>query len=198
MHDRFHIKVARRFTRPNDERGISIVLVALLMVGMLGVAAIVLDLGQAYANRRQMQNAADAASLAATRALDKARLVRYANTALNSAVDSTASDVATKNGADGSNVTCQVIRWNYYLDQTQIIAPCSPASGWTGDTTNGGPAGILVKTGVTAKTAFGGAINQATTTARANAAATIQPLIQARGPFIICGQPSNDGYNLLE
>jgi Flp pilus assembly protein TadG len=197
MHDRFHMKVAKRFTRPHDERGISIVLVALLMVGMLGVAAIVLDLGQAYANHRQMQNAADASSLAATRALDKARLAGYANTALNSAVDTTASDVATKNGATGSNVTCQVIRWNYYLDNSQVIAPCSQTATWTIDATNGGPAGVLVKAGVTAKTAFGGVINQRTTTAQGTAAATIQPLTQARGPFIVCGLGSNDGYDLL-
>ncbi|MBV9041793.1 MAG: hypothetical protein JOZ68_12360 [Acidimicrobiia bacterium] len=183
--------------RSYDEHGFSIVLVALLMTGMLSVTAVVLDLGQAYSNHRQMQNAADAAALAATRALDKARLVSYANTSLNSAVDTTASDVASKNGAQGSQVSCQVIRWNYYLDNSQIIAPCSATATWTADTTNGGPAGVLVNTGVTAKTAFGGVINQSTTTAKGSAAASIQPLAAGRGPFIVCGQKSNDGYDML-
>ncbi|HEV3353135.1 MAG TPA: pilus assembly protein TadG-related protein [Acidimicrobiales bacterium] len=191
------MKLAQFLAKPRDERGLSIVLVALLVTAMLAIASIVLDLGQAYANRRQMQNAADAASLAATRALDKAHQAGYASTALNSAVDTTATNVATNNGAQAAQVTCQVIRWNYYLDNTQIIAPCSPASGWISDATNGGPAGVLVGTGVTVRTTFGAVINQKTTTAKANAAATLQPLAAGRGPFIVCGKESNDGYDLL-
>jgi Flp pilus assembly protein TadG len=191
------VKMRRMITNSTDERGLSIVMVALMMVALLSVAAVVIDLGQAYANRRQMQNSADAAALAATRALDKARSAGFANSALNNAVDTTASSVATSNGARGSLVTCQVVRWNYYLDSSQVIAPCSPTSGWTGDATNGGPAGVVVKTGTTANTAFGSFVGASTTTARATAASTIQPLATGKGPFIICGNGSDDGYDIL-
>ncbi len=47
-----------------SERGQSIVIIALLMFVLIGISALVLDGGLGYANRRQAQNAADAAALA--------------------------------------------------------------------------------------------------------------------------------------
>ena len=192
----------RRLRRPclltdehgfTNEQGFSIVFVALMMVLMLSIAAFAIDLGQAYASRRQMQNAADDASLGATRALDKARRAGYANIGLNDAVASTAADVAnTRNGSQAALYTCTVI------DRLQnAIASCSPSGGWTGSIQNGGPAGVFVQAGITQNTFFAGLIGQSSTTARASAAATIQPLRQASGPFIICGNASNDGYDIL-
>jgi hypothetical protein len=49
------------------ERGQIMVLVALGLVGLLGFTALALDMGMAYADRRQAQNAADAAALAGAR-----------------------------------------------------------------------------------------------------------------------------------
>jgi Flp pilus assembly protein TadG len=192
----------RKVSRPHDERGISIVIVAIVMVAMLSIAAVVIDLGQAYSDRRKMQNSADAAAVGATRALQKARKTGLATCIAIpgpcDAVDSTASDVATKNGSQAAMVTCQVIRWNYYSDNSQIIAPCSPSSGWRSDVTNGGPAGVLVKVGTVTQAAFGAIIGQRTTTERASAAASIQPLRSAKGPFILCGAPlADDGWDLL-
>ena len=176
-----------------DEHGFSIVFVALMMVVMLSIAAFAIDLSQAYATRRQMQNAADDASLGATRALDKARRAGYTNTGLNDTVAATAADVAnTRNGSQNALFTCTVI------DRLQnAIASCSPALNWTASTQNGGPAGVLVQAGATHNTFFAGMIGQSSTTARASAAATIQPLRLASGPFIICGNPLNDGYDML-
>lgn len=48
----------------SDDRGVSAVLVALLAVVLFGTAAIVIDLGIVYEERRQLQNGADAAALA--------------------------------------------------------------------------------------------------------------------------------------
>jgi Flp pilus assembly protein TadG len=176
-----------------NEHGFSIVFVALMMVVMLSIAAFAIDLSQAYASRRQMQNAADDASLGATRALDKARRAGYANAALNAAVAATASDVAnTRNGSQVALYSCTVI------DRLQnAIASCGNSGGWTASAVNGGPAGVLVQAGVTQSTFFAGLIGQSTTTARTSAAATIQPLKLASGPFIICGNPLNDGYDIL-
>jgi Flp pilus assembly protein TadG len=54
------------FWRPfiKDEKGNVIVLVALLLIVLLGMAALAVDVGQLYLVRRQMVNAADAAALA--------------------------------------------------------------------------------------------------------------------------------------
>ena len=48
----------------DDERGASAVLVAILLVPLLGFAAIALDVGALYVERGQLQNGADAAALA--------------------------------------------------------------------------------------------------------------------------------------
>ena len=50
--------------RPGDEQGAVAILTAFLMVGLMILAAIVVDLGYARDVRRQSQNASDAASLA--------------------------------------------------------------------------------------------------------------------------------------
>ena len=59
-----------RFTSPN-ERGATALLVALCLLLLMGMAAIAVDLGAAFDDRRQQQSAADVGSLAA---------VQYANT----------------------------------------------------------------------------------------------------------------------
>jgi hypothetical protein len=51
------------------EQGQILVLAALMMTAMLGFLAIVIDVGNAYAQRRLMQNGADAAAMAAARLL---------------------------------------------------------------------------------------------------------------------------------
>src|SRR5919204_1773357 len=53
----------------SGERGQILILGALMMTVMLGFLGLVIDVGNAYAQRRFMQNAADAASVAAARQL---------------------------------------------------------------------------------------------------------------------------------
>lgn len=55
----------RRAPSDRGERGAVLVFMALLMVGLLVMAAIVIDIGNARQNRRRAQNAVDAAALAA-------------------------------------------------------------------------------------------------------------------------------------
>jgi Flp pilus assembly protein TadG len=167
----------------------------LIMVALLAIAAIVIDMGSAYAARRQMQNESDSASQAATRVLFKARggvPPFFQNAALNASVATTATDVVSRNFGDSTNVACTVIR----ADQS-VIAPCSPVGGWVADTTNGGPSGVRVQATKTETTAFGNVIGQPTTTSRARAAALIQPLITGHSPFIICGDASKGGWDIL-
>ncbi|MFM6973650.1 MAG: pilus assembly protein TadG-related protein [Agromyces sp.] len=54
----------RRLIRLKEERGATAVLVAVLMVPLLCFGALAIDVGQVYAERRQLQNGADAAALA--------------------------------------------------------------------------------------------------------------------------------------
>jgi hypothetical protein len=52
-----------------DERGAVLIITAILMVVLLGIAAFAVDLGYAYESRRQVQNSADAAALGAAQDL---------------------------------------------------------------------------------------------------------------------------------
>ena len=52
-----------------DQRGVSAVIIALLLVVLLGMAALAIDLGYLYVTRNELQNVADASALAATRRL---------------------------------------------------------------------------------------------------------------------------------
>jgi Flp pilus assembly protein TadG len=54
----------RRTRRLRDERGAAAVLIALVLVPLLGFAAIAVDVGAVYAERARLQTAADAAALA--------------------------------------------------------------------------------------------------------------------------------------
>lgn len=73
-------------TAPNHEadgdRGIAILLTALVLITLLIFSAIVLDIGAVYNNRRQDQSAADSSALAAARELDgtEAEIVAAAQT----------------------------------------------------------------------------------------------------------------------
>ncbi len=75
----------RTVTRHDDE-GAVMVMVVLLMTVLLGVGALVLDLGAAFVEKRQLQNGADAAALAVAQdcaggdcALSAGRAQQYAN-----------------------------------------------------------------------------------------------------------------------
>ena len=66
-------KLARRQAhRPQDERGQVIVLMVLMMVVLLGFAALVVDVGYAYYAHRSLQSSADAAALAGSQELPDA------------------------------------------------------------------------------------------------------------------------------
>lgn len=52
-----------------NEDGTALVLVAVLMVGLMGCAALVIDVGTMYSTKAKLQKAADAAALAAARKL---------------------------------------------------------------------------------------------------------------------------------
>ena len=67
-----HKQARRQAHRPQDERGQVIVLMVLMMVVLLGFAALVVDVGYAYYAHRSLQASADAAALAGSQELPNA------------------------------------------------------------------------------------------------------------------------------
>lgn len=57
-------KVVKTGLKCRSERGQAIVLIVLAIIGMLGFAALAVDLGRVFAERRRAQSAVDAAALA--------------------------------------------------------------------------------------------------------------------------------------
>lgn len=171
--------------RCRTEAGVVMVLVVLLVVAMLVIVAIVLEGGQAYADRRQMQNAADAAAFAGARVLHQVRF-QSSTTDLASAVRA----VAVDNQADADLVTCQVIDGG-----GAGLAPCSPHSGWI---SRNEAAGVRVTADVSRDTVFGRLAGVSEMRASASAAAVLQNLATARSPWMICGNSRlPGGFDLL-
>src|SRR5512135_252583 len=56
-------------TQTNSQNGQSLIIIALMIVGILGFLGLVLDGGQVFLTRRNSQDAADAAAFAAVRVL---------------------------------------------------------------------------------------------------------------------------------
>jgi Flp pilus assembly protein TadG len=178
-----------------------LIMVAFLMPALIAVAAIVIDLGQAYTDSRRLQNAADAASLAATRALDRVRT----DLALPGTVDTTARRVAVVNGAESSRVTCTIIDW-----QGAALGGCSDLTVVAHPDADG----VLVPAGAARPTIFarsavaglravatGGLPNvgsatdvaMATLTQTRSSAATVQPLVGQDAPLLACAFGQSDG-----
>ncbi len=80
------------------EEGQSIVMITLVLVVLMALIALVVDVGNAYAQRRIVQNAADAAALAATRELARG------NDTTNTQVLAKAQEFAQLNGVDRNTV----------------------------------------------------------------------------------------------
>ena len=150
------------------------VLVALLVTSLLIVVAIVIDGGQGYAERRRMQNAADAAAFAGAREINQIRF-QASTTDLATAVRAVAAD----NQADPALITCDVI------DVAGArLAPCSPNAGWAA---RPDAVGVLVTAARRRPTLFGRVAGVAELTPRATAAASLQKLVSARSPWMVCG-----------
>ena len=196
--------MARR--RSREEDGVVLVLLAVGMVVFLGVAAVAIDLGVAYASSRQMQNAADAAAMAGAQELECLKFTPPSNTvgcqvypATAAAVASVVTSTATTNGADASQLTCNVI--SGYVPGTtpdyQVIGPCSDPSSWTPylnsvDAAGQEADGIYVETGTTEHAIFGGSTGVRNLTQQRQAAATVQSLVAGGSPLLACAYNQTD------
>jgi hypothetical protein len=192
--------------RSREEDGIVLVLLAVGMVVFLGVAAVAIDLGVAYASSRQMQNAADAAALAGTQELECLKFAPATDPAgcqvfpaTAAAVASVVSSTAVTNGSDPSQLTCSVIS-GYIAGTTpdfQVIGPCSSPSSWTpylhAPNASGQQAdGVAVGTGATEHAFFGGSTGVRNLSQHRQAAATVQSLAGGGAPLLACAFDQTD------
>ena len=102
----------RRLTGGED--GAVAVITALLMVFLLGITAIVVDVGLIYAERFQLQNGADAAALA---------IAQDCAAASCSSPGETATRLAGKNANDGVSAATAVISGKSVTVRTSTATP---------------------------------------------------------------------------
>ena len=184
------IDVTTRHRR--DERGVIIVLFAISITMMLTVAALVLGSSVGYTAVRKAQNAADAAAAAATATLERVQ----EGSEPASAVLATAIDVAEDNGATSGSVECSIVTARYAVDRSpaEILGPCT-----TANVASSSAAGVRVTAEDTRDVPFASFVDRQDLTARATAAATVQPIreLSIRSPFLVCATAPGHGTPLL-
>lgn len=172
--------------RGND-RGATAVMFAFAAAAMMAVAALVLGGSRGYSAVREAQNAADGAALAATSVL---RAVHQGD-APASEVLATAVSVAEDNGATPGSVDCDIVAASYALThlEADVVGPCNGSN-----ETSPAAAGVRVRASDRKDVPFAAFVDQETISARAVAAATVQPVTEGRAPFMVCTAPTATGH----
>jgi len=174
------MRIIRRPQR--DERGMTLVFLAISMVALMAFAGLAIDGGRAFAGRRQVQNGADAAAIAGTNTLN-AYLVNSSTTPA-SQIWTTVQSVATSNGI---NVTSCIL-----VDSSGAPADSSAAcSTYTGNTLPASAAtaaGVEVIGSQTITSAFMQFVGVKKVTPSGTAIATVQAATITSGaaPWLIC------------
>jgi hypothetical protein len=180
--------------RRADERGATLVIIALTLTAVVAVAALAVDGGRLFTGRRQTQNATDAAALAGAQALFA---YQYAGatgatrdpTTIWSAVQAKLSQNKASSAASCVLVTNTA---SPALDQNGNLEPCATATDAQLLAASGVEAGgSLVQAG-----AFSGVVGVNQYSSSATSTATVQPLGSVGSPFIVCGA-ANLGWNFL-
>ena len=100
-------KFSRKIYVPANRRGATAIIVAIVLVVLLGVAALAVDIGYLYAAKNELQNAADSAALAGARQLGNIyslltvtqQMAYTAEADDQSLIRNTAVDIASQNKA---------------------------------------------------------------------------------------------------
>ena len=187
--------------RRGGDRGITAVLFAISITALLAVASLVLGGSTGYTAVRSAQNAVDAASLAATSTLREVALDQVPA----AEVEATAVSVAEDNGVTSGSVDCDVVTFRYAVDQSEheVVGPCSGSAWYVVDDGDvelvEDVAGVRVTASDRRDAPLGAFVESETITARAAAAATMQPV--GRGgiaaPFMLCANADDHGVELL-
>jgi hypothetical protein len=140
------------------------VLVALLLIGLVGIMALVLDGGNLYLRRRQLQNASDATALATA--------YKVAGAASDASINSTLIEYAiTRNGAGAASAV-------YLPSNAQVGSGYMPS----------GSTAVRVTVTQTVSTFFAGMIGLRTSNISASATAQLEQTSSGCGKYAIWGQ----------
>ena len=166
--------------RRTEEQGAFTVLVAISLLCLLGLTGLVIDGGRAYAARRGAQNAADAAALAGTGALND---VLFDSTGQEAVVHEAVVASVAANDVNGIP-ECRLV------DEAQSdLGPCPESN--TGAGLPSTVAGVSVRARDNQDGSFIKALGIDGFSASAVATAQIQALRQGSSPFLICGLDSS-------
>lgn len=170
-----------RIAPKRKERGSILVFVALSLASIVGVMGVVVDGSRVFAERRQMQNAADAAALAGARALDNVA------TGFEGSIRTAAVNAAVTNGADASTIVCR------FVDEVLTdLGACPTTATGTAAVIKSTVAGVRITASAVKGTTFIKAVGAKTFTAKASAAAQIQGLRSGPAPFVMCAVGTSD------
>lgn len=142
---------AVRRAKPDAERGAAGVLVAVMMMVLIGAGAMAVDMGQIYAERAQLQNAADAGAMAAASQCHKA------GSCTVSQAKAWAAELSGPNSNDGATT----------IDSVDLSVP-GQVKVVTSTRDGSSGAGFLTKL-------FASAVNTPSVTVRAGATASYAP-----------------------
>jgi Flp pilus assembly protein TadG len=171
------IERVRHFSKQNRaQRGQIIIFVAAVAVALVGMIGLAIDLGYTFAEKRSVQNAADAGASAGTYVVTQWSTT---NNMIKAQTDVSKIVTANNMGNATQKFTC------YYVDDiNKKLDTCSK-------TIPVGSTGVTVTVSETHKTFFmrviPGAPKTVTTSATATAHAEIVPPDGSDGPFIVCG-----------
>ena len=161
------------------------VFAALSMVVLFAFAGLAIDGGRAYAERRQQQNAADAAAMAGTHELE-----RFVDGTDAGVIMKRVMKVAGENGSDPGSITCELVD-----EAATVLQECpSPGSATSLPPT---ASGVKVELSRTEETAFIRVVGPSQFTAAANATAQVQALLSGNSPFMVCANAPGHPAPLL-
>ena len=94
-------------SRARDDRGVTAIFLAVILVGLMALVGLVIDGSNAYAQRRQMQNAADTAATAGTNAL---QLFRQGEATADKISVEALAAVGANGAKTDASFTCELVR----------------------------------------------------------------------------------------
>lgn len=160
--------------RASDDRGVMTVVLAVTLLGLLALTGLVIDGGRAYADRRAMQNAADAAALAGAGALNT---ILFNSTGQEKAVSDAVTASLAANRVNGG-ADCRL------TDESGSDLDACPTTN-TGTGLPATVAGVSVRSRDSQSTSFLKVLGISGFSASASATAQIQALRNGSSPFMI-------------
>jgi Flp pilus assembly protein TadG len=164
----------------DGERGAVAVIVSIGLVALLALVGLVVDGGNAFSQRRQMQNAADSAALAGANALQQYRSTTPKPSA--AIIYNAARAKATENGAKVAPFTCDLVRYNATGTILGTVScPTTSAGAVPSDAYK-----VRVSVESDHDTTFMRVVGADSFTARNAAAASVQKATISTAPFLVC------------